>query len=182
MKNDNIGGPTIIDNFLAEEDFITIRDYIFAFHFSWNFSTTVVWDGEKPSPGQLAHLVYKSNIPTSGLYNVLIPIINNQFKITALWRVQANLLLRLPEPFYYQFHSDTGMDMEEDVAAQWTTSILYMNTNNGYTEFEDGTIVESVANRLVSFPSIIKHRGVSQTDEQTRIVMNFNYLKPKGIS
>ena len=51
-----------------------------------------------------------------------------------------------------------------------------MNTNNGYTEFEDGTKVESVANRFVSFPEKMKHRGTSCTDKKTRIVININYL------
>ena len=66
--------------------------------------------------------------------------------------------------------------MSEEKQKQWTTSILYVNTNNGYTKFEDGTIVESVANRLVSFPSNMKHTGTSCTDEKTRVVINFNYF------
>ena len=61
--------------------------------------------------------------------------------------------------------------------APYTTSIFYMNTNNGYTEFEDGTKVESIANRIVSFPFNMEHTGTSCTDEQTRIVINFNYVK-----
>ena len=32
-------------------------------------------------------------------------------------------------------------------------------------------------NRLVTFPANIKHRGVSQTDEQTKVVLNMNFLK-----
>jgi hypothetical protein len=58
----------------------------------------------------------------------------------------------------------------------YTTLILYMNTNNGYTEFEDGMKVESVANRIVSFPEETKHRGTSCTDEKIRMVINFNFL------
>ena len=60
---------------------------------------------------------------------------------------------------------------------QSTTSIFYMNTNNGYTKFEDGTKIESVANRLVSFPSNMKHKGTSCTDEKTRVVINFNHFR-----
>ena len=67
-------------------------------------------------------------------------------------------------------------DFGEDVAAQWTTSILYINTNNGYTELESGEIIESIANRLVTFPANTRHRTITQTDEQTRILINFNYL------
>ena len=60
---------------------------------------------------------------------------------------------------------------------QWTTSIFYVNTNNGYTKFEDGTKVESVANRMVTFPTNMKHTGTSCTDEKMRIVINFTYFE-----
>ena len=42
---------------------------------------------------------------------------------------------------------------------------------------EDGTKVESIANRMVTFPSNMKHKGTSCTDERTRVVINFNYFK-----
>ena len=59
---------------------------------------------------------------------------------------------------------------------QWTTSIYYVNTNNGYTKFETGEIVESVENRMVTFPSNIRHTGSSCSDEKIRVVINFNYF------
>ena len=40
------------------------------------------------------------------------------------------------------------------------TSVMYLNTNNGYTLFEDGTKVDSVANRLVTFNNSTKHSGI----------------------
>ena len=66
-------------------------------------------------------------------------------------------------------------DLSEEKQKQWKTSIFYVNTNNGYTLFEDGTKVESVANRMLTFPTNMKHTGTSCTDSQTRIVINFNY-------
>ena len=99
----------------------------------------------------------------------------------AIYRIKCNLQVRQPESYIVEgFHSDLSFDMEKDMAAKWTTSILYINTNNGYTEFEDGTKVESVANRVVTFPADLMHRGATQTDEQTRILINFNYLKKKN--
>ena len=53
--------------------------------------------------------------------------------------------------------------------------INYLNTYA--TKYEDGSKIESVANRLLSFPSNMKHTGTSCTDEKIRIVINFNYLK-----
>ena len=58
-----------------------------------------------------------------------------------------------------------------------TTSIFYVNTCNGYTYFEDGSKVESVANRMVIFPNGTKHAGTTCSDRPGRIVINFNYHK-----
>ena len=51
-----------------------------------------------------------------------------------------------------------------------------MNTNDGYTLFEDGTKVESVMNRLVTFPYTMKHAGTTCTNSPFRMVINFNYV------
>ena len=55
--------------------------------------------------------------------------------------------------------------------------LLYMNTNNGYTRFKDKTKVNSKANRIVKFPYTYLHGGTTCTDEHTRVVVNFNFLK-----
>ena len=171
---------TITDNFLTEQKFNIYRDQLFSIDFPWHFLEAVVDKDEDltKSPGGFKHIIYMPFRPPSPFYGNLLPLIT-KCNPAAIYRINVNLLLRLPEPFYHQFHTDTEIDMEEDVASQWISSILYMNTNNGYTEFEDGTKVESVANRLVSFPSNTKHRTVTQTDEQRRIVINMVYLKRK---
>ena len=56
-------------------------------------------------------------------------------------------------------------------------AILYLNTNNGGTKFEDGTFVKSKANRVAIFPQHIKHAGVWCTDRKLRYVLNLNYEK-----
>jgi hypothetical protein len=50
-----------------------------------------------------------------------------------------------------------------------------MNTNNGYTYFEDGTKAKSVANRLIKFDNVMYHSGTTCTDENQRVVININY-------
>ena len=175
---------SITDNFLTEQDFGTIRDSIiggknFNDGIEWKFNPHVVHPKEDPTPGQFVHTVYFGNVPCSPFYNSLVPIIEHKFSISALYRIKMNLTPRFPESYTHKFHSDLEHDFEEDVASHWTTAILYINTNNGYTEFENGEKVESVANRVVMFPSNFKHRGITQTDEQTRILINFNFLKRK---
>ena len=59
------------------------------------------------------------------------------------------------------------------------TAIFYINSNDGYTEFEDGTIVNSIQNRILIFPGNLKHRGASPTDVKSRALLNINYFPGK---
>ena len=43
------------------------------------------------------------------------------------------------------------------------------------TEFEDGSLVDTVANRMVSFNGKTQHRGSTHTNTKTRVLINFNY-------
>ena len=64
----------------------------------------------------------------------------------------------------------------ESVGKIFTSAIFYLNTNNGYTKFEDGTIISSIENRLVTFPSTMLHTGTSCTDTKYRLVLNLVYV------
>ena len=182
MKKFEMKSPTeendiiITNNFLPKEQFKVVRDIIIGPTFAWYFNPIKVNENEDRSisPGQFTHMIYEKDVPYSEFYQShFIPILG-QLVVAILGRIKMNLNPRLPEPFYSDFHIDVN---DPNLATLMTTSIFYINTNNGYTEFEEGTKVESVANRLVTFPANTRHRGVSQTDEQTKIVINFNYLK-----
>ena len=121
------------------------------------------------------HVFYQAPMGVSSEFmSVLDPIIG-KINPLSLYRIKANLLTKTSKIIPNTFHQDM-LDMSDRVKSVWTTSILYMNTNNGYTEFKDGTIVESVANRFVSFPANTLHRGTSCTDQNIRVVINFNYF------
>ena len=91
----------------------------------------------------------------------------NKVKAKTCLRIKANLTLKTPTPKESSFHID-GNDI--------TTAIFYINTNNGYTEFESGVRVSSVANRVCIFDSNLTHRGTTHTEgDHQRIVVNFNY-------
>ena len=136
---------------------------------------------------QFIHIFYDNWSATSEQIHTLDPLLKSIEPIT-IWRIKANLLTKTPNIIENEFHIDMGQYEIHDgvvintegppkILEQSTTSIFYVNTNNGYTKFEDGTKVESVANRLISFSSNTKHKGTSCTDEETRIIINFNYFK-----
>ena len=140
--------------------------------FPWHYSNIIDSIEDDVDKFQFIHLFYVE-FTNSQYANILSPILR-LLQPLSLFRIKANLITRTPEIVEYSFHSDMSM-LSEERRKQWTTSIFYINTNNGYTKFKTGSKVESVENRMVSFPSNMKHKGTSCTDEKTRVVINFNY-------
>jgi len=166
------------DNFLEKEVFVTLRDIITHDDFKWNYQPSMVNTAEEDTnPGYFSHVIYGQNhdAPESTYWHSFEQVITKLNPI-AIYHIRINLNTRMQQTYVSDFHSDTDSVIHNP--EQWTTSIFYINTNNGYTEFEESGIkIESVANRMVSFPSHIKHAAAMQTDESRRIVINFNYFK-----
>jgi hypothetical protein len=170
----------IEDNFLKQEEFDKIQKLMIEpSGFPWFYSDRIVFDDDIDK-FQFVHAFYAHHMPMSPHANELDFMINTIHPFSIV-KVRAKLLTRTPEIVETSFHVD--VDLPEEKLRQWTTSIFYVNTNDGYTEFQDGRIementkVKSVANRMVTFPSNLRHRGTSCTNERKRVVINFNYFK-----
>ena len=170
---------SIQDDFLSEENFNALRDLISSEDFPWFFHSKLDYDDYAegpPEPGFFVHNAYKDNSPNSPFYNSHFLPILQALDVASLLRIKVNLNPRLPEAYSGMFHVDNN-SFPEHIVAKCLASIFYINTCNGYTELKDGTKIESVANRVVSFPLNTEHRTVTQTDEQTRLLINFNYIR-----
>ena len=157
--------PWPTDNFLTEEKFQQLQTIILGEAFEWYYLNNIDYIDD-PDKFQFTHAFFDKEL--GGVLSDHYDVFN---LIAGSYRIKANLLTRTSEIEVNRFHTDIQRDSN-----QYTTSILYMNTNNGYTEFENGVKVESVANRLITFPAGMKHRGTSCTDKKIRVVINFNYL------
>ena len=168
--------PEYIDNFLGNKEFDDLQSLLISEKFPWAYTDVIDVFGaeDEKDKFQFSHVFYMDNCP-HGYCEKLNPIFEI-LEVISLYRVKANLLTKTPNIIENKFHTDP-FGMSEEQLQQWTTSIFYINTNNGYTKFEDGTKVESVANRMVFFPADMKHTGTSCSDEKVRIVINFNYFK-----
>jgi hypothetical protein len=170
----------IQDDVLEHHDFEELSEtMIGSSDFPWHYNDFIDLkkggeDG-KTYNFQFTHMFFfRSTFTDNSSLTTILPILRLIEPITLI-RIKANLLTKTPKIVENEFHVD--MHNAAEKLNQLTTSILYINTNNGYTEFEDGTKVESVANRMVTFPADMNHRGTSCTDENIRAVINFNYLK-----
>jgi len=165
----------IIDNFLEESQFEALEQVMMYPHIPWQYQNRIDTEVEDGTRFMFCHRFYQTPQGASSGFLDMLGSTINKIDPLSLYRIKANLLTRTSTIIENEFHVDMG-NISEEKLKQWTTSIFYINTNNGYTEFKDGTIVESVANRLVSFPADTWHRGTSCTDENIRVVINFNYF------
>lgn len=160
----------IFDNYLNQNEFNKIKNiFIDNEKFSWYYTPGIAYPDEvkKTDRFQFFNLMYRNDIGVkSDYYESLLPLLS-KINPKEVLRVKANLGTRTSTHIEGGMHTDSKM--------KHTTAIFYLNTNNGYTKFQDGTIVDSIANRLVVFDSSLLHSGFSQTDENIRCVINFNY-------
>ncbi len=154
----------LIDNFLEPKDLKKIQDLFLGRKIAWNCSDGIVLPGD--GAFQFIHVLYSNYAPASPFFNELAPIWQ-KIDPCSIVRSKANLTMKTVEHDKSAYHSDVD---------NCITAIYYVNTNNGYTEFQNGMKVDSIENRIVIFDSNEKHRAVTTTDTARRVVINFNYF------
>ena len=169
----------VIDNFLPEYQFKQLQTAILSWKFPWYYNDMILPEHiGKELMHQYIHVLYNLNPPWHGgtqylensdmIINIL-ELCGSILGATRLHRIKANTRLKT------LFHRGAGYHVDIPNCSNLTTSILYMNTNNGYTKFKKGGKVKSVENRMVIFDGNVEHQGYSCTDKLTRVLINFNY-------
>jgi hypothetical protein len=167
----NLDDYEIIDNFLNEEDFTIIKTAMLSDHFPWYYNSGVLDLSETGlNQYQFTHTFYNNDIPLSSYFEMLQPLVN-KINPVSLMRIKSNLYTRTEERFEHGYHADY-----DNPPSSQRTAVFYINTNNGLTTFEDGTSIESVENRLVSFKTPLLHTGTTCTDVKRRVLINLNYI------
>lgn len=160
----------VIDNFLHEEQFELIASTMFSSDFPWYYANSVVSKDllcEEQFNYQFGHSFYYNYGFQSQNTNIIIPILEKLNPVSIL-RIKGILLPRTDTIVEHGYHIDNTHHSN--------VAIYYVNTNNGYTKFSDGAIIESKSNRLVVFNSDEYHTGSTCTDEKVRCAINFNYF------
>ena len=172
----------IKDNFLDDKYLIQLEELINNPYFAWYLNeeqtkgaddgcwfSHLIYDKTGPKELKLPREISEKTFSCSEFSPLLIKIFNN-LNYVDLYRITINLLLRQKNQSISAFHTD----FEDEIKI--TTAIFYLNTNNGYTEFENGDKIDCIRNRLIMFPVNTLHRAVGCTDVNKRIVLNFNFL------
>ena len=161
----------IIDNCISNEQLSTLQSVMLGGDFPWYFKNYKVASNLQANDVrhdfQFIHNFYNEFSPKSPFISAIEPIVTI-INPSAIMRIKANLTTITDTVIEYPLHVDIKN-------FKGSTAIFYVNNNNGYTIFEDGSRVESKENRLVIFDSTLLHAGTNCTDEKIRCVINFNY-------
>jgi len=157
------------NNFINENNFNFLVKEIQGIHFPWYISGI---DTRTKKYKQFSHHFFSSdNLKgwNSNFINLIEPILN-KINAKCLYRIKLNLINKTDKIIEHPFHTDIDSD-------KFTTSLFYLNTNNGYTMFENNLKIFSEKNTLVTFSSNTLHHGTSCTDQEFRLVLNMVYIK-----
>ena len=160
----------IIDDFLSPSESYRIENLFLSLNFPWFFGERVLSDGvlcKDLDNYQFAHLFYRDHKFTGQYHSILDPMIV-KLKADALIKIKANLNPRTEKIIEHGYHKDFQLDC--------LTAVYYVNTNNGYTRFKNGDVVNSVRGRMLIFNSDEYHTGSTCTDQKCRSVINFNFF------
>ena len=155
----------IIDNFLPEDEFKSIQSFMMGGEFRWFYvdGRAFVDDGSF----HMTHMFFQPEVGSNSEHLHFWTNFMNKVGAKKCERIKANLTFKTPTIETAPFHTDFA-DMK--------TATFYINTNNGYTEFENGVRVNSVANRVCIFDSNLFHCGTTHSEgANQRVVVNFNY-------
>ena len=166
----------VIDNYLEDSVFSSLQEKVLSQNMCWHFVPFTDGSNKNNDQFYFGHNIYTNHSWVSSLSSDLSPLIA-KINPMAIHMVRANLMTKSEGHIESKLHSDLDENSPTtDRIDQWTTAIFYINDCNGYTKLEDGTIIESKANRLLAFSSDIKHLGATCTDEKRRVLINLNYI------
>jgi len=158
----------IIDNFYGDMVSNAIQKGMLSLDFPWFFCENIV--SKSPTNNfQFTHVFYKEGEPKTDFYTDLVTLgVLKKLEIAALVKIKANFQSKTESIIKNPLHVDHSFP-------NCLTAIYYVNTNNGFTYFEDGKVVESVKDRMVIFSSNMLHGGTTCSDKKYRCVINFNF-------
>lgn len=152
----------IIDDFLDEEDFNIIINYV---------ENDLEWKVEDYNnlSVYLTRKIYKDSIPLFDFYEKLIPLLD-KLRVIGLIEIDLNL--------YLKSNHMMSKEIKKDNNFNHGIAIYYLNDNNGYTLLNNGTKIKNKKNRLLIFESDEDQTYFESTctDSKYKLNLTIKYL------
>ena len=83
-------------------------------------------------------------------------------------RAKVNLYTKTPQIIEHTMHKDFEFEHKG--------ALFSLNSCDGYTLLEDGTKIDSVANRMLIFDASKNHASTTCTNQNVRMNINLNFF------
>jgi|TARA_B100001250_G_scaffold212182_1_gene182012 hypothetical protein len=158
----------VVDDCLDKDYFRYLQEQMMSPDFPWLYQSEVANEGEnKDDDFYFIHRIYESSNPVSTFYEPCEKLFQD-LDVKAIVRARVLLFVNQGKRIVHDDHIDFPWPHK--------TALLYVNSNNGSTGFEDGSRVDSVENRVVLFDGSTPHNSSTCTDEKVRLVFSVNYF------
>lgn len=153
---------------LPKEQYEFIKNFMESDEISWHYNKGISHLSEKDDLRfyYFTHLFLINNVQ-SPFFGFLKPILDI---------LKPQTLIRIKGNFYPSSEKIVQHNKHKDYEFKHLAAVYYINDNDGYTLFEDGTKIESIGNRLVYFDGSVPHCSTNCTTQHGRININFNYI------
>lgn len=154
-------------NFLNEEEFKTLNSNIMNNYFPWYYIDHVGTREDKNF--YMCHLIYDEfKIMSNYGWDIIQPIIN-KLNAKSIIRIKANLYGKSEKIIKHAYHYDREYECK--------TSLYFLNTNNGYTQFKkNNKKFKSIENSMVHFDSRELHHSTTCSDKNVRVTISLTYF------
>ena len=157
----------IVDNFLNNEEFKHIQDTIFNNDFPFYYSDCIT-NKKDPSLGYyyFTHVFFNKNKINSPFFKLW----ENFLK-----KIECKSIIRIKASMYVNINKKRKNNAHKDYNFSHKGCLFYLNDNNGETHFKNKKVLPK-ANRAVFFNPSESHSSSLCTDQNRRVVINFNYF------
>ncbi len=165
-----ISSMRIEDNFLAQDKWKELHDYMTSCEFPWFMQTTLTYGNDDLEAFGFNHWLTAEEHP---LFAHLVTEMQSALSARNVLRVRADMTLLNTNKYRHGWHTDSK--------EEHTVCIYYVNESDGNTLLKDPVEghgfmqVEPKANRLLVFDGSIEHTGHSPSEHKQRILINANF-------
>jgi len=157
------------DDFLDKDYFKYLQDELLDGDLKWDYQDGVAKDSDEPD-FYFTHSLYNAATfqPDSNYFNTHMGKLITDLGVRALKRMRVIMYTNQGKQIVHKRHRDMDYDH--------TAALLYLNTNDGFTELDDGRRIESIANRILVFNGNELHSSSTCTDQKRRVLLSLNYF------
>ena len=169
----------VLDNFLDNCEFLNLKELLLSNTFPYFYNERKYDNSDKNLENfQFTHILYRKRAVQSEYFHNF-KILLDKINPVSILDMKINLTTYIGKQYKGDLHTDVpghALSYKKDSDIVCDTLIYYINTNNGYTVFKDGTKIDSVENRLIIFKSNLMHTAVHATDQKVRCLINMNMI------